>query len=121
MTIPVLNSCAQGRYHSLDLDQCIGILGRFISSELQNLSTCGALANKVRESKIYCGHMKKRKILPGICKDSWKYGKSLNFVIAEKWEPCIRHVALVSPNLLIGTLVMHGSWQPGLVISLISI
>ena len=29
---PVVNSCALGRFHSLDLNQQIGYLGRFLSS-----------------------------------------------------------------------------------------
>ena len=32
---PLLNSCALGRFHSLDLNQYIGDLGRFLSPELK--------------------------------------------------------------------------------------
>ena len=35
VTRPVLNSCAMGRFDSLHLiNQCMAVLGRFISSEL---------------------------------------------------------------------------------------
>ena len=90
VTRPVLNSSALGRFHSLNRNQCIGILGRFFLSELNQgsvdlkLPHLRAVAKEVRESKVCCGHIKKGEIIPGNLQTILE--KSWNFVIGKKWE-----------------------------------
>ena len=65
VTTPVLNSYTWGRFHSLHLNQCIGIVGTFISPELQNLPTYSAVVKEVRKSQDLLRPHYKRKIIPG--------------------------------------------------------
>ena len=85
-----------GRFHSLDLNQCIGGLVKFLSKEL-NLGSVDlkslSLPTKERgNQKVWRPHLKKKKE-----NYTWKFvktpgkimEKSWNFAITEKWEPCM--------------------------------
>ena len=82
-----------GRFHSLDLNQCIGGLGR-VSQELNQASVDFKLLSpptkEMRDSKGVWATLEKKEE-----KYAWKsvinpwniMEKSWNFVIMEKWEP----------------------------------
>ena len=86
-----LNS-AVGRFHSLDLNQCAGGMGQFLSKELnQSSSDIKSLSlptKEIRGSKDVWATLKGKKITNGICENPWKYhGKIMEFCHYKKWEP----------------------------------